>query len=347
MCLAVALTAWRLHMPQPIEDLDDDGEIYDEDLDDKLLPTPQQPEFIGQVEINSTLPPSLGGDLTSDEKNALVQLVMKFTEPCRSPPLDNDAAPSLHAFTFSTDQQWMSVHGDPPIFTCDQFLSAADCEELITTGRPILSASATMSDDLSLVNVGAGGAVRSSSSAILPVEMNPACAALVSKICTLCGKSADHMERVQITRYTANEEYSEHFDSPAPSRDEQCLAFMAQGGQRVATCIIYLNDVERGGATAFPTIGYECTPRRGRCLLFCPGFADGRRDERLLHAARPATDEKWVAQVWVRAHADPRCSLTPKRWPRGCASFADLYALALTDGDPKRLLLYYFQRVSR
>ena len=338
-------------MPQPIEDLDDD-------LDDikYLLDTQHQrvgllgdggtrsnwqvidTQFVGSssnsewVEADSShLPPSLGGDLSSDEKSTLIQHIMKCTEPCRAPPQTDDAAPSSYTFTFSNDEPWVSVHGDPPIFMCDAFLSAPECEELIVAGRPLLSASATMSDDPSLVNVGAGGAVRSSSSAILPAETSPACAALLDKICTLCAKPVECMERVQITQYTAGEEYSVHHDSPALSCDEQCLAFMAQGGQRVCTVLVYLNDVDRGGSTAFPTLGYECTPRQGRCLLFCPGFADGRRDERLLHAACPAADEKWVAQVWVRAHADPlQAVFQSPRWPLGCSSYSDLLKLALT-----------------
>jgi hypothetical protein len=35
------------------------------------------------------------------------------------------------------------------------------------------------------------------------------------------------------------------------------------GGQRVATVLIYLNDVSRGGCTTFPRIGLSISPKRG------------------------------------------------------------------------------------
>ena len=105
---------------------------------------------------------------------------------------------------------------------------------------------------------------------------------------------------------------------------EMAARFMAQGGQRVGTLLVYLNDVASGGETVFPTLGLGVKPKRGRCLLFFPGFEDGRRDERLLHAALPAVEEKWVAQVWVRAEPDPLRALRPPRWPRGCSDYGDV-----------------------
>ena len=107
------------------------------------------------------------------------------------------------------------------------------------------------------------------------------------------------------------------------------MEFFAQGGQRVATVLCYLNDVARGGATAFPKLGLEVQPKRGRCLLFFPGHLDGRMDERVLHSATPAIDEKWVVQQWVRAHSDPVLSLNPPRWPKGVNSIKGLLRMVL------------------
>lgn len=73
---------------------------------------------------------------------------------------------------------------------------------------------------------------------------------------------------------------------------------------------------------------HSVRPKRGRCLLFFPALVDGRCDEQTLHKACPAIDEKWVTQVWVRAHGDPlQLALRPPRWPKGCLSFADLIKL--------------------
>ena len=100
----------------------------------------------------------------------------------------------------------------------------------------------------------------------------------------------------------------------------------------MATVLVYLNDVSRGGETAFTRCGYACAPKKGRCLLFCPGLTDGRRDETTVHCARPAVDEKWVAQLWVRNFPDPLGeSLSPPRMPGGCDTWVDIYRLAMSD----------------
>jgi prolyl 4-hydroxylase len=83
---------------------------------------------------------------------------------------------------------------------------------------------------------------------------------------------------------------------PAPRSPHQPLA----GGQRVATVLIYLNDVSEGGGTYFPKLDVRFTPKAGRALVFFPCSLDGALDPLALHTAEKAVDEKWVCQVWVR-----------------------------------------------
>ncbi len=64
--------------------------------------------------------------------------------------------------------------------------------------------------------------------------------------------------------------------------------------------LVYLNDVPRGGATAFPNLNIEVQPRRGMALVFFPSTLDGLLDKMALHAALPAVDVKYVSQVWIR-----------------------------------------------
>ena len=47
---------------------------------------------------------------------------------------------------------------------------------------------------------------------------------------------------------------------------------VAHGGQRIGTLIMYLNDVEEGGETIFPEIGFSVAPRRGHAVYF--GYCD-------------------------------------------------------------------------
>jgi len=109
-------------------------------------------------------------------------------------------------------------------------------------------------------------------------------------------------ELVQVTRYTSGQQFVPHTDA-APLFHARRM-----GLQRLATLLVYLNDVERGGATRFHLLGLEVKPQRGAALLFFPAFANGQPDERTLHSGEPAEDEKWIVQVWVQGGVDAEAS---------------------------------------
>ena len=125
------------------------------------------------------------------------------------------------------------------------------------------------------------------------------CPLLLQKIHALTGKPTGHMELPQVARYTDSQRYVEHYDGVDPHTDAG-RAFCANGGQRIATVLCYLNDVPEGGATAFRRVKFEVRPMKGRALIFFPGFMDGELDTDALHAGMPAIDTKWVSQVWIR-----------------------------------------------
>jgi prolyl 4-hydroxylase len=63
-------------------------------------------------------------------------------------------------------------------------------------------------------------------------------------------------------RYLAAQEYKPHYDAFDLSTEDG-RRFAQNGGQRVATVLIYLNDVPNGGKTAFQKLGLSVTPRWG------------------------------------------------------------------------------------
>jgi prolyl 4-hydroxylase len=68
---------------------------------------------------------------------------------------------------------------------------------------------------------------------------------------------------LQVIHYSDGEEYSSHFDAwdPATERGIRC---MSKGGQRMVTCLLYLNDVEKGGGTSFPRLDMEVRAKKGQ-----------------------------------------------------------------------------------
>ena len=68
------------------------------------------------------------------------------------------------------------------------------------------------------------------------------------------------------------------------------------GGQRIATVLVYLNDVVdgKGGHTRFTQKGVEvsCKPVQGTAVVFFPAFLSGQPDPRTIHEAQIPREDK-------------------------------------------------------
>jgi prolyl 4-hydroxylase len=107
-------------------------------------------------------------------------------------------------------------------------------------------------------------------------------------------------EGLQLLHYHPGARSAPHFDflTPGNAANE---ASLARSGQRVSSLVIYLNDVERGGATVFPEIGLAVTPRQGHAVHFEYANSRGDVDLSSVHAAEPVeAGEKWVLTKWMR-----------------------------------------------
>lgn len=109
-----------------------------------------------------------------------------------------------------------------------------------------------------------------------------------------------HGESIQILNYGVGGEYKPHFDYFDPET-EGGKAAMKKGGNRVATIIMYLNNVDLGGATLFPEGNMQIMPIRGSAVYFDYRLPDGTSDPLTLHGGAPVQQgEKWIATKWVR-----------------------------------------------
>ena len=76
---------------------------------------------------------------------------------------------------------------------------------------------------------------------------------------------------------------------------------MAVGGQRVGTFLMYLSDVDAGGATRFPSVNLEIRPKAGMAVYFADLLATGEPDRLSLHASIPVIEgTKYLATKWLR-----------------------------------------------
>ncbi len=129
----------------------------------------------------------------------------------------------------------------------------------------------------------------------------PFVAMIERRINDLLGIDPSFGETSQGQRYEVGQEYQAHCDffgaRTAFYRREQ-----PAGGQRSWTAMIYLNDVEEGGATDFMHIGITFTPRQGMLLTWNNMKRDGSPNINTLHAAKPVeAGVKYVITKWYRS----------------------------------------------
>ena len=137
-------------------------------------------------------------------------------------------------------------------------------------------------------------------------------AAIEARIAAHTHIPATHGEGLQVLHYAPGEQYEPHFDSFHEDFNQR------NGGQRIATLLMYLSDVEEGGETVFPAstdkpgagraglaecarAGVAVPPREGDALLFYSLAPDGRPDPKSLHGGCPVLrGDKWSATKWMR-----------------------------------------------
>lgn len=136
---------------------------------------------------------------------------------------------------------------------------------------------------------------------------------LLTYYCYYFWERAEHGEGFQVLHYELGQKYEGHYDYFHDDINTR------NGGQRIATLLMYLSDVESGGETVFPASdadtskpdfgeysecgkgGAAVRPRRGDALLFWSLHPDASLDDKALHAGCPVLKgSKWSATKWMR-----------------------------------------------
>jgi prolyl 4-hydroxylase len=133
-----------------------------------------------------------------------------------------------------------------------------------------------------------------------PAE-NELIAVLDGRISELMNRPVEQGEGLQVLRYGPGGHTAPHFDFLIPSNPSN-VASINRSGQRVATLMVYLNDVPGGGGTVFPEVGLSVSPRRGNAVYFEYANSLQQVDSRSLHVGAPVIEgEKWVVTKWMRS----------------------------------------------
>lgn len=185
----------------------------------------------------------------------------------------------------------------PNVTLFGNLLSHNECDALVEMSRQQLSPSRVVNSQNGAFDL---QEARTSLGTYFKRAENPLIAMLEERICGLLKLPSDRGESIQVLHYGVGAQYEPHYDffSPQYPGNKKVLA---HGGQRVATMILYLNDVEAGGSTVFPKLGLDILPRKGCGLLFSYADDGDGLDYMTFHGGSPVlAGEKWIATKWFR-----------------------------------------------
>eukprot|EP00854_Cymbomonas_tetramitiformis_P005919 gene5919-7121_t len=196
----------------------------------------------------------------------------------------------------------------PRAFLAKNLLTDEQCDYLVNSVKNRLERSG-------VVDMETGGGlesnIRTSQGAFLNLGADAVVRDIERRIADFSMIPAENGEGLQVLRYDVGQEYQQHFDYffHAGGQDN--------GGNRLATVLLYLNTVEDGGETAFPDAkdfgeqaftgmspcglkGLGVRPRKGDALLFFSLKPTGELDRHSLHAGCPVLrGTKWTATKWL------------------------------------------------
>ncbi|THU65763.1 hypothetical protein C4D60_Mb05t07060 [Musa balbisiana] len=193
-----------------------------------------------------------------------------------------------------TGEQWTEVLSwEPRAFLYHNFLSKEECKYLIDLAKPYMKKSTVVD---STTGRSTDSRVRTSSGMFLRRGQDKIIRAIEKRIADFTFIPVEHGEGLQVLHYEVGQKYEPHYDYFVDEFNTR------NGGQRLATLLMYLSDVEEGGETVFPSAkvfssslrrytelsecgkkGLSIKPKMGDALLFWSMRPDATLDPSSLH----------------------------------------------------------------
>lgn len=210
--------------------------------------------------------------------------------------------------------QWVEVISlEPRAYIYHNFLSKEECEYLISLAKPHMQKSTVVD---SATGKSKDSRVRTSSGTFLARGRDKVIRNIEKKIADFTFIPVEHGEGLQVLHYEVGQKYEPHYDYFLDEFNTK------NGGQRIATVLMYLSDVEEGGETVFPAAkgnysavpwwnelsecgkdGLSVKPKRGDALLFWSMKPDATLDPSSLHGGCSVIKgNKWSSTKWIRVH---------------------------------------------
>ncbi|XP_073820421.1 prolyl 4-hydroxylase subunit alpha-2 [Musca autumnalis] len=203
-----------------------------------------------------------------------------------------------HPFLWLAPIKVEELHHDPLLVVFYDVLSDKEIETLRQMTQQIERAT-VMSKNGSVVST-----VRTSQFQFIPVTHHPLLAKIDQRVEDMTSLNMKYSEDHQFANYGIGGHYSEHHDYfHVEAVDVSTISNFDDMGNRIATVLFYLSDVEQGGGTAYPFMKQLVMPKKGAAAFWYNMHASGVPDWRTLHGACPIiVGSKWVQNRWIREH---------------------------------------------
>ena len=188
------------------------------------------------------------------------------------------------------------VHDDSVVCVFEDFLAEEEIQALLAAAKPKLKQAL-----VSAGQTGVESAGRPGSNCWIPHGLNPVIEELSLRVAEVVGIGLEYAESLQVVHYAETQEYAPNYGAwdAGAERGQRC---MVKGGQRMVTCLLYLDEPEEGGGTSFPNLDMEVIARKGRMLLFhnCHPNSVIRHPDFLHVGMAVLSGEKWACNFWFR-----------------------------------------------
>ncbi|XP_043655490.1 prolyl 4-hydroxylase subunit alpha-1-like isoform X2 [Drosophila teissieri] len=138
----------------------------------------------------------------------------------------------------------------------------------------------------------------------LKKESNELTRSITRRIVDMTGFDLADSEDFQVINYGIGGHYflhTDYFDFASSNYTGKRSRQSKVLGDRIATVLFYLSDVEQGGATVFGNVGYSVSPQAGTAIFWYNLDTDGKGDPLTRHASCPViVGSKWVMTEWIR-----------------------------------------------
>ena len=190
-----------------------------------------------------------------------------------------------------------TINDSPKIYTKKNFISDEDCMHFINLSKDNIQPSLVSGDKQGYISEG-----RTGKNYWIKHDYDEITLKVANKIANEVGYPLENAEAFQVIYYDKSEEYRQHYDGWLFDDSEKSKRNMKYGGQRMKTCLVYLNDVELGGGTKFTKLNLEVNAEKCKLLVFDNVHSGiNKRHELSEHCGMPVFEgEKWAFNLWFR-----------------------------------------------